>query len=171
MALEIFHTAANTARSSKAVGIIERVFMQQTPAEAPRRRFGATGYEAGGASVKHLITEYSHLYQKTGAAFHGLFFDWSHKRGFAVASIVGEYRAAEDLLSTWENKGTDCPGFATYAFTMGKAWKLQFYGYFSPEAIMSRLEPLHAKSSGNDSVRSGFSAAYASLKRSRETNP
>jgi hypothetical protein len=44
MALEILHTVADTARSSKAVGIIKRVLMQQTPAEALRHRFGAMGY-------------------------------------------------------------------------------------------------------------------------------
>ncbi|KAK3362188.1 CHAT domain-containing protein [Lasiosphaeria ovina] len=105
----------------------------------------------GGASLKTLIMEYSQanqllllndrspirpeLFQATGAAFNEMFFDPNHKRGVAFASILGGYRAGEELLSTWDKKPADCPGFAPYLFAMGRAWELQFHAYYSPEAL------------------------------------
>ncbi|KAK0703692.1 CHAT domain-containing protein [Lasiosphaeria miniovina] len=105
----------------------------------------------GGASLKTLIMEYSQanqllvlndqspirpeLFQATGAAFNEMSFDPNHKRGVAFASILGGYRAGEELLSTWDEKPADCPGFAPYLFAMGKAWELQFHAYYSPEAL------------------------------------
>lgn len=104
-----------------------------------------------GASLKALIMEYSEvnrllvlndrnpiraeLLQATGAAFNELFFDPNHKRGVAFASILAGYQAAENMLSTWEQDGTHGSGFAPYLFAMGKAWELQFHGYYSPAAV------------------------------------